>query len=125
MAQEEKPNGIIDQYKTGKITTAKFRKKMNELIQEKNGNPIRDNEVFDKGWNAMCKIEPEKLTELYNLQQTHKFHIHIIGNTNELQHNYIQQKIEKAPNQPTISYTLSYKLGNSGERELKHYTKHF
>nr|WP_016926401.1 hypothetical protein [Rickettsia conorii] len=63
---------------------------MNELIQAKNGNPIRDNEVFDQGWNAMCKIEPEKLTEIYNLQQTHKFHIHIIGNTNELQYNYIQ-----------------------------------
>ncbi|AFC73258.1 hypothetical protein MCI_01580 [Rickettsia montanensis str. OSU 85-930] len=30
--EEEKPNRIIDQYKTGKITTAKFRKKMNELI---------------------------------------------------------------------------------------------
>ncbi|WP_085065664.1 hypothetical protein [Rickettsia peacockii] len=44
---------------------------MNELIQEKNGNPIRDNEVFDKGWNAMCKIEPEKLTEIYNLQHRH------------------------------------------------------
>ncbi|HJD54995.1 MAG TPA: hypothetical protein LFW11_06740 [Rickettsia endosymbiont of Proechinophthirus fluctus] len=62
---------------------------MNELIQEKNGNPIRDNEVFDKGWNAMCKIEPEKLTEIYNLQHRH-INIHIIDNTNELQYNYIQ-----------------------------------
>ncbi|WP_017442355.1 hypothetical protein [Rickettsia gravesii] len=31
----------------------------------------------------------------------------------------------KEEDKPTISYTLSYKLGNSGERELKHYTKHF
>ncbi|MCX4079971.1 hypothetical protein N7280_05105 [Rickettsia rhipicephali] len=55
MAQEEKPNGIIDQYKTGKITTAKLRKKMNELIQEKNSNPIRDNEVLIKAGMLCAK----------------------------------------------------------------------
>nr|WP_238375600.1 hypothetical protein [Rickettsia massiliae] len=56
MAQEEeKPNGIIDQYKTGKITTAQFRKKMNELIQEKNSNPIRDNEVLIKAGMLCAK----------------------------------------------------------------------
>ena len=109
--EEEKPNGVIDQYKTGKITTEEFRTEMNKLIENAGGTPITNLETFDKCWNAMCIVEPEKLTELYNLQQTHKFHIHIIGNTNELQHNYIQQEIQKAPIKPNISYTLSYERG--------------
>ncbi|BBJ31882.1 hypothetical protein RAS_09910 [Rickettsia asiatica] len=48
---------------------------MNELIEKAGGTPITNLETFDKCWNAMCKVEHEKLTELYNLQQTHKFHI--------------------------------------------------
>ncbi|MCC8467216.1 MAG: hypothetical protein LN589_00385 [Rickettsia endosymbiont of Eriopis connexa] len=73
---EEKDGGGIDQYKTGKINTAEFREKMNDLIEEKNDHPIQNNDIFDKCWNAMCKVEPEKLAELYNLQQKYDFHIH-------------------------------------------------
>ncbi|MEY4464182.1 MAG: hypothetical protein RLZZ81_1153 [Pseudomonadota bacterium] len=122
---EEKQNGVIDQYKTGKITTEEFRTEMNELIEKAGGTPITNLETFDKCWNAMCKVEPEKLAELYNLQQPqkHNFHIHIVGGTNELQHSYIQQEIQKAPKQPNISYTLSYELGTLDEKKLKHYTE--
>jgi hypothetical protein len=62
---EEKQNGVIDQYKTGKITTEEFRTEMNELIKKAGGAPITNLETFDKCWNAMCKVEPEKLAELY------------------------------------------------------------
>ncbi|AFC71046.1 hypothetical protein [Rickettsia australis] len=70
---------VIDQYKTGKITTEEFRIEMNALIEEAGGRPITNLETFDKCWNAMCTVEPEKLAELYNLQQTYAFHIHIVG----------------------------------------------
>ncbi|MFP3012330.1 MAG: hypothetical protein ACEY3D_05160 [Rickettsia sp.] len=120
---EERDGGIIDQYKTGKITTEEFRIEMNELIEEAGGKPITNLETFDKCWNAMCIVEPEKLAELYNLQQTHKFHIRIVGGTNELQHNYIQQEIQKASINPDISYTLSYELGTLDKKKLEHYTE--
>ncbi|MCC8406700.1 MAG: hypothetical protein LN560_03685 [Rickettsia endosymbiont of Sceptobius lativentris] len=108
---EEQGGGIIEQYKAGKITTEEFRTEMNELIESNGGTALSD-DTFDKCWNAMCKVEHEKLTELYNLQQKHDFfHIHIVGSTNELQHNYIQEEIQKAPIKPDISYTLSYEVG--------------
>lgn len=120
---EEKSNGVIDQYKTGKITTEEFRNEINELIEKAGGKPITNIEIFNNAWNAMCKVEPEKLTELFNLQQKHDFHIHIVGGTNELQHNYIQDEITKAPNKPDISYTLSYELGTLDNGKLKHYAE--
>ncbi|KJV80460.1 hypothetical protein RHORCCE3_1385 [Rickettsia hoogstraalii str. RCCE3] len=107
---EEKDGGIIDQYKTGKITTEEFRIGMNELIEEAGGKPITNLETFDKCWNAMCIVEPKKLAELYNLQQTHKFH-------------NIQQEIQKASIKPDISYTLSYELGTLDKKKLEHYTE--
>ncbi|ABV75161.1 hypothetical protein A1C_04455 [Rickettsia akari str. Hartford] len=96
---------------------------MNELIEEAGDTPITNLETFDKCWNTMCIVEPEKLVELYNLQQTHAFHIHIVGGTNELQHNYIQQEIQKDSIKPDISYTLSYELGTLDKKKLEHYTE--
>ncbi|WP_233466256.1 hypothetical protein [Rickettsia tamurae] len=46
--EEEKPNGVIDQYKTGKITTEEFRTEINKLIENAGGTPITNLETFDK-----------------------------------------------------------------------------
>ena len=92
---EEKSNGIIDQYKKGNLTTEEFRNKINKLIESSDGKAITDNKIFDNCWNSMCIVEPENLTKLYNLQEKHNLHIHVIGGTNELQHNFFLAMTEK------------------------------
>ncbi|HJD56250.1 MAG TPA: hypothetical protein LFW21_06525 [Rickettsia endosymbiont of Pyrocoelia pectoralis] len=116
---EEKESGVIDQYKKGTITTEEFRTQLNKLIENAAGKPVTNIETFDNCWNAMCVVESETLAKLHDLQQKHDFHIHIIAGTNELQHNYIQAKIPKAPQKPSISYTLSYELSTLDKDLLK------
>ncbi|MGX6960699.1 MAG: hypothetical protein ACIPMY_05790 [Rickettsia endosymbiont of Pentastiridius leporinus] len=67
----------------------------------------------------MCVVESETLARLHDLQQKHNFHVHVIGGTNELQHTFIQQEINKSSEKPEISYTLSYELGTLDKNLLK------
>lgn len=74
----EKGEGIISLYKLGKIDNQAFRKELNDAIVRKGGKPLEDS-VFDNCWNAMCTVNSENLSKLYQFQSEHKdCQIHII-----------------------------------------------
>lgn len=115
---EEKKGGLILQYKSGDISTIEFRTKLQEVIKNNGGIQLADN-VFDDCWNAMCIVNPIKFKELHQFQLEHKnCKIHIIGDTNELQHKYIGEQIALLPEKPKIAYTLSFEEHTSDRNDL-------
>lgn len=122
-SKEEEKGGLISQYKSGGIDTIEFRTKLNELIKNKGGIQLADN-AFDDCWNAMCTVNSEKLSKLYQFQLEHEgYKIHIIGDTNELQYKYISERIALLEKTPKITYTLSFEEHTLDREELREVAK--
>lgn len=112
-----KETGVIYQYKTGAITTDEFRTKLNNIIVTEGGNKLEDSE-FDSCWNAMCQIDKFSLPD--NFMQK-DIYLHVIGDTNELQHKFIQEGLRQHLEGANlkISYTLSFEEKSSDQTSLK------
>lgn len=108
----QKKGEIISEYKLGRISTPEFRIQINKCIRAKQGIELLD-EDFDEAWCAMCEPNREIMVGLAKLQQDSEFKICIMGNTNQLHHNFIQDTIQEfQPPLPKISYILSFEEQN-------------
>ncbi len=120
---EEQPEGIIYQYKTGSIKSTEFYNNINEAITSEDGLPL-SKEYFKEAWCSMCQPNQDELKKLADLQAKHDFEIHVLGCTNELQHEVIQEKIKSFETPvPQISYTLSFIEQTLNMEELKEKVK--
>ncbi|MCC8417959.1 MAG: hypothetical protein LN588_05710 [Rickettsia endosymbiont of Bryobia graminum] len=119
VSEAKNEKGIIAEYKCGRLDDSKFRAGLMSLIEKKDGTNIEDDTTFDACWNSMCVVNPETVKKLYNIQLAYNCYFHIVGNTNSLQHNFIQNKISEIVPDLKISYTLSFKIGNTKEEKLK------
>ncbi|WP_425363073.1 hypothetical protein [Candidatus Tisiphia endosymbiont of Hybos culiciformis] len=119
----EKELGIISRYKCGAIETEIFRQQLNKAILKEKGTSLEDS-VFDNCWNAMCTVKSEKLSKLHQIQLENKdCNIHIIGDTNKLQHEFIGKQIALLTEKPEIAYTLSFIECTSDREKLKELAK--
>jgi len=103
--EAREPAGAIYLFKTGKITGEEFAGMMNSVA----GTNLSV-ELIKKCWNEMCTITEDThkyLNELADLQRSHNFNIHVIGNTNRWHVDYIN-----AQGLPiTYSHTFSCNAG--------------
>ncbi|MCC8371835.1 MAG: hypothetical protein LN568_03695 [Rickettsia endosymbiont of Pseudomimeciton antennatum] len=118
LEEETEEDGIISRYKRGKIDDKTFRQELNKAIVQKGGTKLED-DVFDDCWNAMCTVDSSKMSKLHQLQLKHEgCKIHIIGDTNALQYEFIIKKIASLEKKPEIDYTLSFKEYTSNRKAL-------
>lgn len=106
---EQISQGAIYLYKTGKISDVEFVERMNRTMAID-----LSMETFKECWNAMCTVQPETLAflrQVESLQKKHGFGIHVMGNTNSMQVNYVNEQFTALGLELGITYTLSFVAG--------------
>lgn len=106
---EQVSQGAIYLYKTGKVSDEEFVARMNHAM----GIDL-SMDTFKECWNAMCTVQPETLELLHHiesLQKEHAFGIHVMGNTNSMQANYISEQFAAAGLKLGMSHTFSFEAG--------------
>jgi hypothetical protein len=105
--EEIAPNGVIYKYKIGKINTNEFIIEMNSKFQ---GVKL-DEQDFKECWNKMCEMSGDTIDNLKclaKLQETHKFHLHIIAFSNPMHIEFIKSQLEQNDIPLKLTYTYSY-----------------
>lgn len=98
--------GIIYKYKIGQMEDDRFIVEMKGMLK----TDISDDEIV-YCWNKQCELESKDicfLREIAELQTANRFKIHIIGNTNRMNHNYIQKQFNEQGINLDVQYYLSF-----------------
>lgn len=106
---EQVSQGAIYLFKIGKIDEIEFVSRMNQAI----GTDLSF-EAFKECWNKMCCIQPDALDvlrKLAQLQQEYGFGIHVMGNSNKIHVNYIDEQLAAAVIKLEMSQTFSFETG--------------
>ena len=110
-------HGAIYLFKTGKITETEFVTRMNQTI----GTNLNF-DTFKECWNAMFTIQPktvEFLRKIENLQKENSFSIHVVGNTNSMHDNYINEQFRQENINLEMTHTYSFEEGKFDPEPLK------
>ena len=101
--------GLIYQYKVGKLSFADFYTKLKAYMQANHGVDFNiSQENFKQCWNKMCKITPEDIAILQELN-SHGVRLHVLCGSNPAHVDYIKAQLqEQNLENLVVEYTTSF-----------------